>query len=354
MFIDFAQQTLWLNVAVFALAAVAVWMVGARLTTYAELIAERTGLGKALIGVVLLGTATSLPEIATTVTASATGNAALAGGNLLGGVAIQTAVLAIVDGVALRRRALTFFAPQSLLMMQGVVVILLILVAIAAIAVGSLATIFHVGMWSILLLLLYLLGLYIFHRYEGNPRWEAAGEMTQTPESAADLKDAHQERYAQVSTRQIWLYILMAAVGVLICGYLVVRTGEALAEQTGLGSSFVGATLVAAATSLPEISTTLTAVRFGAYSMAIANIFGTNALEIALFLPADLLYSPGPIFAELDTSAIFLGALGAIMTAIYLLGLLERRDKTILGLGYDSAAAVVFYIGGMVIFYFVG
>ena len=84
--------------------------------------------------------------------------------------------------------------------------------------------------------------------------------------------------------------------------------------------------MVAAATSLPEVSTTFAAVRIGALSMAVGNIFGTNALELALFLPADLLYEEGSIFAALDERAVFIGALSIALTCVYLWGVLERHD----------------------------
>lgn len=84
--------------------------------------------------------------------------------------------------------------------------------------------------------------------------------------------------------------------------------------------------------------------------MAAANILGTNSLEIALFLPADAAYRKGPIFDVLDHSAIFLAALGIIVTALYLWGILERRDRTILGMGYDSFLVLFVYIAGMLIY----
>jgi cation:H+ antiporter len=234
---DFHAQSVWVSLSIFVIAAGGVWLLGALLTTLADVLAERTGMGRAFAGVLLLGGATSLPEIATTATAAAAGNAVLAGHNLLGGVAMQIAVLAGVDAVALRHRALTFVTPRPVLLMQGVLLILLLAVALA--------------------------------------------------------------------------------------------------------------------TSLPEVSTTYAAVRFGAYGMAVANILGTNSLEVALFFVADLFYRDGLIFAVLNRSALFLGALGIVVTCLYLWGLLERRDKTVLGMGIDSAAVLVLYVGGMIIFSFI-
>jgi cation:H+ antiporter len=351
--IEFASLPLWANVLLFAFAACGVWFCGSYLSAFTDLIADRTGLGKAFAGVLMLGTATSLPEIATTVTASLRDNASLASANLLGGVAMQVAILAAIDAIAMRGRALTFFSPQPALLMQGVLMILLTALVGGAIVAGELAVIGWFGVWSLILGASYLASLYVIYRYEGNSRWEPAGEIAEPPQSAVDLKDAAERRYAETATSRVWIYFALCCAGVLVTGWLVASTGEALAEQTGLGSSFVGATLVALATSLPEVSTTYSAVRMGAYSMAVGNIFGTNCLTVALFPLADLCLRGGPIFDVLDPTAAFLAMLGIVVTCAYLWGILERRDRTILGMGQDSAAVLVIYVGGMAVYYFI-
>jgi cation:H+ antiporter len=338
---------------VFLAAACGVWVAGARLTRYADLIADRTGMGEAFAGVLLLGVATSLPEIATTGTASYGGDADLAGTNLLGGVAMQIAVLAAVDAIAIRGKALTFFSPQPALLMQGVLLILLAALASAAIASREFAAIGRIGMWSLLLAAAYVAALSVIYKYESKARWEPAGEVAQPPQSAMDLKDARASRDRDTSTARAAVFFGLCCAGVLCTGWLVALTGEALAVQTGLGTSFVGATLIALATSLPEISTTYSAVRTGAYSMAVGNIFGTNCLEVALFPFADVFYREGLIFDELHPSAGYLAALGIVVTAVYLWGILERRDRTILGMGQDSAAVLVIYVAGMAGYYFI-
>src|SRR5690606_10938507 len=116
---------------------------------------------------------------------------------------------------------------------------------------------------------------------------------------------------------------------ILAGGWALASVGDVLAEQTGLGASFVGVALVASSTSLPEVSTTLAAVRRGNHQMAVANILGTNCLEVGLFFVADVFYREGPILAQVDRSALFAAALGMIVTAIFLAGLLERRNRTI-------------------------
>ncbi|WP_235935020.1 sodium:calcium antiporter [Candidatus Laterigemmans baculatus] len=347
---NFAELSVWLNCLLFAVTAIGVWWAGSKLSIYVDLIAERTGLGRAFAGALLLGGATSLPEIATTVTASASGAATLAGTNLVGGIAMQIVVLAVLDAVVLRRKALTFFSPQAALLMQAAMLIQLLGWFIAANSSGEFFTFAHIGLWPVLLFAAYLLALWVIYRYEDRSRWEPAGEVGQPPESARDLKDVHDQAYAEVSTKQVGIYFGMAALVVLGCGYLVARLGETLAAQTGIGQGIVGATLVALVTSLPEVSTTWSAFRFGAYNMATANILGTNCLTLALFLPADLAYRKGPIIDALGPSASFLAALGIMTTSIYLWGVLERRDRTVFGMGIDSAVVLVLYVVGLVIY----
>ncbi len=348
---DFSSLSLPINGVVFTVGAVLVWLAGTKLSKYVDLFADRTGLGKAFAGALLLGGATSLPELATTLTASYSGAAEMAGTNLLGGVVMQVAVLALIDAFVLRGRPLTLFSPKSSLLMMGVMLIALVALASAAINSGELFSIAGIGAWPVGLFAAYVFSLWVIYRYEGDPRWEPRGEIAQPPESARDLKDAHQAAYREVSTRKIIGYFFIACTMVLIGGFVVARTGEVIANQSGLGQGLIGATLVALATSLPEVSTTYSAVRFGAYSMAAANILGTNSLEIALFLPAELAYREGPIFDAIGPSAAFLGSMGIVVTSLYLWGILERRDKTVFGMGLDSLAVLVVYIGGLAIYW---
>ncbi|WP_146523684.1 sodium:calcium antiporter [Stieleria varia] len=348
---DFSDNSIGVNFVVFAFGALLVWGAGTKLSKYVDLFADRTGLGKAFAGALLLGGATSLPELATTLTASYSGAAELAATNLLGGVVMQIAVLALIDAFVLRGRPLTLFSPKSSLLMAGIMLIGLIALASAAVASGELLAWSGVGIWPVALFAAYLLSMGVIYRYEGDPRWEPRGEIAQPPESARDLKDAHRHAFQETSTAQLVGYFLVASVVVLVGGVLVAKTGEAIAEQTGVGQSIIGATLVAFATSLPEVSTTYSAVRFGAYSMAAANILGTNSLEIALFLPAELAYRGGAIFDAMQPSASFLAAIGIVVTSLYLWGILERRDRTVLGMGVDSLAVLIVYIGGMAIYW---
>jgi cation:H+ antiporter len=112
--------------------------------------------------------------------------------------------------------------------------------------------------------------------------------------------------------------------------------------------------LVAVATSLPELSTTTAAVRHSYYATAISNIFGTNMLEVALLFVADIFYRHGPIMEGGGRQAIFMAALGLVLTIIYLRGLLGRKRRTVGRIGIDSALVLVLYLGGVAMLFHLG
>lgn len=344
MSITFEQFSLSVNLIIFAGAALVVFTAGAKLAGYADTIATRTGVNQAFIGALLLGFATSLPEIATTITGALIGNGQLVAGNLFGGVAMQIAILAMVDMVALRK-ALTWFTPQPILLFQGVMLLLLLAIALAGIAVGEPVAFLGIGLTSFILFGGYLFTLLVSRKPELAPRWKAVNEE--------EIKKEKNEDKYEGSNLLLYTFTAVCSVAILVAGWALAQSGDALSKQTNLGASFVGVALVAVSTSLPEIATTFGAVRRGNHEMAVANILGTNCLEVALFLVADAFYREGAILATVDRSAMFAATLGMIVTAIYLVGLLERRDRTVFRMGIDSLAVLVAYLTGLGILYYI-
>ena len=338
----FEQFSVWINLAIFAAAGAVVYVAGTRLAIYADEIAERTRFSRIVLGMVLLGVATSLPEIATTLTAAWIGNTALLSGNLFGGVALQIAVLAIVDIVAVKG-ALTYFAPHPILLFQGVMCVLLLSVAVAGAAVGDPIALAGIGLTPLLLGIGYLAVVRFSHGDDLAPPWKATNiQQERVAHATSAARDPDRS-----SGRRLYASTALGAAAIFAAGWLLATTGDVLADQTGLGSSFVGVALVAASTSLPELSTTLGAVRAGNYQMAVSNILGTNCLEVALFLPADIVYRGGPLLRELDQSATFAAGLALVITSIFLVGLIERRNKTVLSMGLDSLAVLIAYGVGL-------
>ena len=344
--VRFSTFPLVLNLVIFTAAGLVVWFAGVRLSTYADALTVRTRLSQAFIGIALLGVATSLAEVATTITAASIGNADLVSGNLFGGVALQITVLAIVDLVVVRG-ALTYFTPSAVLLFQGAMLLLLLSLALAGAAIGEPFVILGIGVTSVLLATGYFITLRISMDETYLPRWRPSDE------GARVSKPKQVEPEGVPEGRKLYWYIVVIVLVIFGGGSLLAQTGDAIAQQTNLGASFVGAALVAAATSLPELSTTTTAVRQGNHEMAVSNILGTNCLEVALFFIGDLFYTDGAILANMNRSAFVAGTLGLVVTCIFLLGLLERRNRTVLGMGIDSLAVLITYIVGLGGLYYV-
>lgn len=335
---------LWVNLAIFAAAAVCVWFAGVRLEAAVQTISEKTGIGSAFGGLVLLGLATSLPELATTITGGTIGNAALVSNNLLGGVMMQTAVLSVAD-LALRRGALTFFAPKYSLLLGGVSLASLLGVALTVLILGDTISFLGVGLGSTTIFAANMMLIYLNYRSR-KPRWNPAVPHREMKKP----KPVTEPR----SLRQAWIVFATGSAAIFLAGSVVMLSAETLTKQTGLAASFVGATLVAITTSLPELSTTISAVRRGHNAMAVSNIFGSNLWDVSLLFIGDIFYRQGPLLANAPRQAMFTCALGIVMTCVYLWGLLERRNKTLLRAGIDSIVVLAIYFGGLTMLYRMG
>src|SRR5918994_2848303 len=261
----FRALPLWANVAIFLGSAATVWFAGTRLARYADAIARKTGLGREILGVLLLGSMTSIPGLAVATTASLAGTPALSVNDVLGSAAVNVLILALADA-ALGRGALTSTLGSPGVLLQGVLGIILLSLVVAATLTGDIVVL-GIGAWSWLMLAVYIGSVLVITRSQGRPSWVPAGGAPPHERPRAPQ---------QGSLRQLTAGTAAAGAAILAAGFLLARTGDALAEQTGLGASFVGAVFLAVSTSLPEVSSTLAAVRLKQYEMAISGVFGTN------------------------------------------------------------------------------
>jgi cation:H+ antiporter len=346
--INLQTFSLWLNLTLFFLAGVTVWLAGTRLTTYADIISDRKNWDKASVGFIFLALATQLPEIVTNTTGALNGNGELVLNAMFGGMTMQTAVLAIADIFVIGSMTLSYAARKSINLLQGVVLILLLSLVLVAITLGDTIIFWHIGISTILLAFAYIFSIFIFLNYGKNNGWSVANipdeiKQTANPKEKLD-KSSH-------TTQRLYLYSGFTSLAILISGVILVQTAEAIATQSGLGSSFIGATLLATSTSLPELSASIAAVRLGAQSMAISNIFGSNLIMIFLLLPADMFYFEGAILNSANDSAKFALISGIVVTAVYVIGLIVRKSKTYLKMGLDSIAVLFIYIITLYILY---
>jgi cation:H+ antiporter len=336
---NFEDLSIGVNAAIFSVAAVIVWIAGTKLARYADAIAEQTGIGREFLGILLLGGVTSLPELAVAITATFRGVPALSISDVLGSAAVNLVILAVADAIS-GRRALTSVQGSPGVMLQGVLgILLLCIAAIPAIAGDRL--VFGAGISSWLMLGAYLAAIRLLARSHASYAWQANGKQEHHDTKSVDEGKA--------SMRPLIIKTVIAGMLILVAGFLLARTGESLAEQTGLGTSFFGVVLLAFATSLPECSTVTAAVRLHRYEMAISDIFGTNLFNVTIIVLVDLLHPGEPVLLRAGPFAAFGALLAMSLTAIFVIGMLERRDRTFLRMGWDSCAVLVGYGGGVVV-----
>lgn len=337
---DFSQLDLLALAAIFVASGVVVWIAGTRLAEHVDHYADKTGIGRAFAGMLLLGGITSLPEVATVSTASALGNAQLSVNNLLGSAAMNVLLLAVAD-MMMPRAPLTHMAAKADTLLQGVLGMILLAGVALAITVGDVEIPFvHAGIGTLLLALGCLQALRVASRFGRTHVWDV---VTQAPEGEPPAPDRPER-----SKNRLRLYITVSAACILGAGTLLSLAGDAIATKTGIGGSMVGFVLVALGTSLPELSSIRSAIRLRRYELAIGDIFGTNLFNIQLLFLADLIYRDGPILLEAGAFETIGVSLGMLMTGIFVVGLLERRDRMAWRLGHDSMLAMLVFAGGIV------
>jgi cation:H+ antiporter len=331
--------------AVFALAALAVWYAGIKLSDTTDVLADRLGLGEALGGLILLAIATNLPEIAITVSAALANDLGIAIGNILGGIAIQTVVLALIDAIGLGRSdALTYRSASLSLVLEATLVIAVLVIAVMGAQLPSSVDAARVEPAAVMILAAWVAGLWLVGRARRGLPWHELGNAPggQEPRRGhASAKRADRVR-RRLGVRAATAVFVAGAAVTLVAGVLLEQSGEALAGRAGMSGVVFGATFLAAATALPEISTGLSSLRFGDYQLAVSDIFGGNAFLPVLFLPAGLI-SGHAVLPQARAADIYLTGLGALLTAVYVVGLIFRPRRQLWVMGADSWAVVVLY-----------
>jgi cation:H+ antiporter len=346
----FNNLSLPLLALVFLGVAVVVWVAGVQLSNNVDVLASRLGLGEAVGGLLLLSIATNLPEIAIVCSAALHGDLGIAIGNILGGVAIQTAVLVYLDATSQRRREpLTYQAASLALVLEGGLVIALLAVAIAGSRLPSDLLVARIAPGSFLIVVLWVVGVWLVGRAQSGLPWHEAGDAPGGQEEPMRVGQEKQEQEADeqgVSTGRAAGVFALAAVVTLVGGILLERSGDAIATRIHMTGVLFGATVLAAACALPEFSTGQTLMRLEDYQLAVSDIFGGNAFLPVLFLPAGLL-SGSAVLPQVQSTDLYLTALAVILTAVYIFGLIFRPRHRILGMGPDSLTVLVLYLIGL-------
>jgi cation:H+ antiporter len=332
-----------LVVLVFIAGSTATWVAGISLSKTTDSLDRRFGLGEALGGLILLAIAGTLPEIAIVASASLSGHLDLAVGNLIGGIAIQTLVLVVLDLSAGPKRPLSYLVGSLTPVIEALIVVVCLATVLAGAALPASTSIGGVSPTSIAVVLLWIGGVWVVNRVRMRTDWTIV--MPGARPGRRHVREAQPDEPRPFLKRPTWfvagVFTLAAAV-TLGAGVALQSSGNVLADRMGLQGAIFGATVLAAATALPEISSGIAAVRLGDHQLAMGDILGGNSFQLTLFLLADLLAGTPVIVAERG-SDVWLGGAGLLMTGIAGAAVIARPKRTFLWLGIDSIALVVIY-----------
>jgi len=306
-------MTLALLVLQFAVCAALIGRAGFELSRSADRLARHHGWGSSWVGLAMLATVTSLPELATGTSAVAWVDAPnLAVGDALGSCVFNLVFLVVVDGLQ-RSQPMYQGASATHLLTAAFGVIMLGFVTMNLLLAEKVPGLFHVGVYSPVILGLYVLALSSVNRQE------RAVMAQQSPREGNP-----------VNTRDEWRRFMLAAVVVLGAGAWLPEVADRIATITGLSRSFVGTLWLAFATSLPEIAVTLSALRMGALDLAIANLLGSNLFNIVVLAVDDAFYVRGPLLADAAPVHAVTAVVAIVMTGMVIIGLVMRPRGRVL------------------------
>ena len=335
---------------IFAVAAAAVWIAGIYLSDATDILSSRWGLGQALGGLIILAVVTNLPEIAITVSGAWHHQLDIAVGNLLGGIALQTVVLVALDIWGVGKPApLTYRAASLSLVLEGVLVIAVLSLVIMGTQLPSSLVFARIAPADLLIVALWIVGIWLVGKSQTDLPWQNKGiapDGQDAPRGHSQKKKEQDEQNKKKSTLRVVLVFAAGAVVTLVCGVVLETSGDAIAKHIGMTGVLFGATVLAASTSLPELSTGLASIKLGDYQLAVSDIFGGNAFLPVLFLVASVV-SGQSVLPHAQKSDIYLTGLGVLLTTAYVAGLIFRPRLQIGRMGVDSLAVLLLYLLGV-------
>lgn len=303
------------------------------LSRYGDIIAEKSGISASWVGLILLSTATSLPELVTGISSVTFANAPnIAVGDVLGSTVFNLAILVLLDALY-KRETLYSRAAQGHILSASLGAMLIAFAGFSLLLdqAGLSPALGHIGIYSPFIVLVYLVAMRAVYSYERRILSEY------TEESA--------ERYPDATLRSAIKGYAWAALAVVAAGCWLPFVAKDISDLMGWGQSFVGTLLVAAVTSAPEAAVTISALRIGALDMAIANLLGSNLFDIIILSIDDLFYIEGPLLAHVDASHALTAFTAVMMSSLVAVGFIFRpQGRVLLGLTWISLGLFMLYV----------
>jgi cation:H+ antiporter len=324
----------------FLVAASVIVLAGTWLARYGDVIAEKTGLGRNWVGLILVAATTSLPELFTGIGATAYyALPDIAVGDVLGSCMFNLLILSLMDAVA-GEDSLTARAHQGHALAIGFGLCAAGIAGLGLAVGPRMPSMLAIGLPSFALIALYFVAARLIFEYE---RRRMAREVS---------KVAEELHYERITLRSAVSRYAVAAVAVVSAALFLPGLAERIATDTGLGQAFVGNLFVALTTSLPEVVVSVAAVRLGALDLGIANVLGSNLFNLLILAIDDVLYRPAPILAASDPIQMIVILAVVVMYAVLLVGLTYQVLKKRLVVAWDTGCILAAYVVAVGLLFF--
>ncbi|MGE4588580.1 MAG: sodium:calcium antiporter [Acidaminococcaceae bacterium] len=325
----------------FAVCAFTIIYSGSKLSKYGDVIAEKSGLGGSLIGLVMLASVTSLPELVTGVSAVTFANSPdIAAGDVIGSCVFNLFILAAILDAIHKPLPISAKANYSHILSAACGLLLLTLIAFAMTFPQYNIPIKWIGSSSILFVFIYFSALKLVRAYE---KKQIKMQLEQLAEAL---------KYSDISMREATLKYVVNAFLVICAAVFLPKIGEQMAHLTGLGEAFIGNIFIAFTSSLPEVVVSIAAVRIGSVDLAIGNVFGSNIFNIFILFIDDLFFTQGPLLQFISPIHVISVFAAIIMTATSIIGLAYKAEKKKLIWGWDSIIMIVVFIISIGLLYY--
>ncbi len=313
---------------------------GYHLSYYADIIAEQTGLGRNWIGLILLATVTSLPELMAGISAVRfADDPNLAVGDILGSCVFNLTLVFVLD---LMHRDTSVYCKATMgHILSGALGMILISFVGFALIISPIFPKFalgHMGVFAVAIPVFYLLAMRLLYTFENKSK-----------STVSIIKEVDSDR---TTLKNACIYFGIAALFVIGAGMLLPFVGEKIIIVMGWNSAFVGTIFMAFATSLPEIAVTVSAIRLRAVELAFSNVLGSNLFNIVILTVDDVFYTKGQLFKVVAPSHVITAFSAVMMTGLVLVALIQPPQRRILNTVSILSVLVVavFFLNAYIVF----
>ncbi len=326
----------WLE---FGVASGVIVFAGTNLSRCGDIIAEKTDMGRTWVGVILIASVTSLPELITGVSSVAIFDLPnIAVGDVFGSCMFNLLILAGMDAFS-GPTPISAKAHQGHVLAASFGVLMLGVAAISLIAGPRFPALGWISPASLMIFLLYAFAMRMIFLFEQR-------RIAEFVQQKAEIA-----RYDKISLKHAYAQYAWNAVLVVGAATYLPHLGDQIAEMTGLGRTFVGSIFIALTTSLPELVVSVSALRLEAVDLVFGNLLGSNLFNMAILALDDLCYFKAPLFTTAAPGHIVTASAAMAMTAVAVIGLIYRVSRKRFLFAWDSLAIVLVYLYGVTVVY---